>query len=59
MFSFHRENIASSKIATSWTDFVGGAFKPAVNCIKDEIKLTALILNRHKEKLAGVILDKK
>ena len=42
-----------------WTDFVGGAFKPAVNCIKDEVKLIVLILNRHKEKIAGAILDKK
>ena len=42
-----------------WTNFVGGAFKPAVNCIKDEVKLIVLILNRHKEKIAGAILDKK
>ena len=42
-----------------WADFVGGAFKPAVNCIKDEVKLIVLILNRHKEKIAGAVLDKK
>ena len=42
-----------------WADFVGGAFKPAVNCIKDEVKLIVLILNSHKEKIAGAILDKK
>ena len=43
----------------SWTDFVGDAFKPAVNCIKYEVKLIVRVHNRHTEKIAGVILDKK
>ena len=61
MFFLYSERIKSEKIAThikslssiKWSHFAGKAFKPAIECVKDEIGIVIDVLRRHHESLGA------